>query len=276
MSVHILEDAHIDVLIDMAWQFEKARFEIPKFRERPLKWDAADGANRRLSDYQSSELGKMLLDENARSYSQRYREAFDPNVAAGYGYRPTNREYTAGQALLALQNYFHQACESPNWERSEARSFHDAVREMVINVGIPPSELDVWEWTDEKLGRVEGAVNHRALPNAAVSVNRTARVKAETERDGRMDVKVRGEREDVKVSGRFLGVATAAHVAVVEDDDGSYHGFREVDAFENFERGMEVEVHQHDGITHVHTDLGGEGSEQSEHVFESAGEAVLE
>lgn len=67
----------------------------------------------------------------------------------------------------------------------------------------------------------------------------------------KMNVLVHGEREDVKVSGKFLGVATAAQVAVVDDGDGSCHGFRQVDAFEKFERGTEVEVRQRDGLTGV-------------------------
>jgi hypothetical protein len=111
-----------------------------------------------LRDQTESEVGRILLAENARSVGYRYREAQDP-AALTYVYRATKREYTPSQALMAIRGYEYQACETPDWDRSEAHAFCRALFRGVVDVAIPQKDSDgpFWTVSDCFLGRSEAA-----------------------------------------------------------------------------------------------------------------------
>jgi hypothetical protein len=103
------DDARIDALVDIAKQYDSDYRGIG----RQLYWHFGNpGQSRSLRDQTETEIGQMLLTENARSVAYRYREAQDP-AALTYVYRPTKRRYAPSQALRALRGYEYQACETP-------------------------------------------------------------------------------------------------------------------------------------------------------------------
>jgi hypothetical protein len=154
MSAYVVDDAHIDALIDIAEQYER---EYRGIGRGQLYWHFGNpGQSRSLRDQTKTEIGRMLLAENARSVGYRYREGQDP-AALTYVYRPTKREYTPSQALMAIRGFDYQACETPDWDRSEAHAFCHALFRRVVDVAIPQKESDGPYWTvaDTFLGRHE-------------------------------------------------------------------------------------------------------------------------
>jgi hypothetical protein len=90
MSAYIVDDAHVDALIDIAKQYAG---------HGQLCWHFGNpGQSRSLRDQTETEIGRMLLGENARAVGYRYREVQDP-AALTYVYRSTKREYTPSQSL---------------------------------------------------------------------------------------------------------------------------------------------------------------------------------
>lgn len=138
------DSAHIDALIHGAVTFPG----------RDLYWRGKDaGEMQNLNTREAAtRAGRMLLLENARSVGHLYNMT-DLDNPADDGTRPVEYlgylaqadEYTydpddTGKpwrllppvALLkALKSYEYQACEHPEWEASEARSFCTALREAL-------------------------------------------------------------------------------------------------------------------------------------------------
>jgi hypothetical protein len=134
MSAYMVDDAHIDALIDIAKQYDR---EYRGLGRSQLSWHFGNpGRSRSLANQTETQIGQMLLAENARSVGYRYREVQDP-AALTYIYRPTNRDYAPSQALMAIRGYEYQSCETPNWERSEAFAFCRALFRRVVDVAIP-------------------------------------------------------------------------------------------------------------------------------------------
>jgi hypothetical protein len=156
MSAYMVDDAHIDALIDIAKQYER---EYRGIGRGQLYWHfGSPGQSRSLRDQTETEIGRTLLAENARSVGYRYREVQDP-AALTYVYRPTKREYAPSQALMAIRGYEYQACETPDWDCSEPHAFCRALFRRVVDVAIPQRESDgpFWTITDRFLGREESA-----------------------------------------------------------------------------------------------------------------------
>jgi hypothetical protein len=83
-------------------------------------------------------LGAMLLFENVRSVSYRYREA-DPNNLPGSIaqdntlYRHDYNVHVSPLAVLkAIACYTYQACEHPGWQSSPAKAFCEVLTEAMI------------------------------------------------------------------------------------------------------------------------------------------------
>lgn len=148
MSAFMVSDAHIDVLIDCAKQFARAsRHELRWHFGNPSTWNALrDGEN-------ETEVGRMLLGENARSVAHRYREAQDP-AALTYVYHATGRaQYSPGEALKTLGCFSYQACECDDWAQTEAHAFCEALKDMILHVAVPYPDGTPWGWDEEHLNR---------------------------------------------------------------------------------------------------------------------------
>lgn len=152
MSAYIVDEAHVDALIDIAKQYE---CEHRGLGHSQFYWHFGNPCqSRSLRDATETEISRMLLAENARSVGYRYREVQDP-AALTYVYRPTKRSYTQSQALMAIRGYEYQACATPDWDRSEARAFCLSLFRRVVDVSIPQKDSDgpFWTVTHRLLGR---------------------------------------------------------------------------------------------------------------------------
>ena len=167
MSAFIVDAATIDVMLDC---LKAAVSNVP--HPTALYWRTADGQPRLFDQNDAgdsqkmSELGRMLLVENSRSVSVRYREGYNP-CALLYVYRPTRREIwlrptnkpmvaiTANAALKNIGCYEYQSCESDDWEETEAYRFCQALKERIVYYAIPYQDDDPWGFTDRDLGREE-------------------------------------------------------------------------------------------------------------------------
>lgn len=60
---------------------------------------------------------------------------------------------------MAIGGYEYQACEAPDWDRSEAYAFWRGLFRSVVDVAIPPKESDgpFWTVSDRLLGREKPA-----------------------------------------------------------------------------------------------------------------------
>lgn len=127
MSAVIVNHEHIHVLI---WAASKPIAPPnPTMRwlyDNPTRVNQveADGSNR-------DEIGQILLDENSDSVNHLYSHT----AAAGdYNYqRPQHTEWSIAELLNALDAYTYQACERPDWQRSQAKAFCDALRDRLIS-----------------------------------------------------------------------------------------------------------------------------------------------
>jgi hypothetical protein len=143
-ATYFLPNAHIDVLIDIAQHYGLT----PGLSKR-MRWHR-NGVPTELSDRSYTDLGRILLAENATSVAYRYGEAIDP-CALTYFYRPTHHTFTPAAALQAVACYEHQTAGHPGWLESEARNFCLALRETIVARAIPWRTSDPWCWNDTDL-----------------------------------------------------------------------------------------------------------------------------
>ena len=94
-------------------------------------------------------IGTMLRRENERSLYHRYPS--DDNVHLMYEHPPT-RGTTPIQILASIRCYRYQACETPDYNESEAEAFCQALEAMVASIasedaewGAPESIAGVWK-----------------------------------------------------------------------------------------------------------------------------------
>lgn len=127
MSAVIVNHEHIHVLI---WAATKPIAPPnPTMRwlyDNPTRVNQVepDGSNR-------DEIGQILLDENADSVNHLYS---DTAAAGDYHYQaPQHTEWSIAELLNALDAYTYQADERPDWERSQAKAFCDALRDRLIS-----------------------------------------------------------------------------------------------------------------------------------------------
>lgn len=144
MSAYLVDPEHIHVLL---WAADRPIAPPnPTLRwlyDNPTRVNQLepDGSNR-------DELGQMLLDENADSLNHLY----DNTSAAGdYRYqRPQHTEWSIAELLNALDAYTYQACERPEWNRSLAKAFCDALRDRFISE-IPGYHQGPWTITPRSI-----------------------------------------------------------------------------------------------------------------------------
>ena len=157
MSAFIVNIRHIDAILTAA-------LELPPY-QRPFRWLAAGDPED--TDYQpgepwgptavanltarsrtatlenASNIGRMLLFENMRSFAHRYNCKLDIPVY-DYHHGP---KLTPVEVLKALACYEYQTCEHPGWKGSDAYSFCSTLRHTIIGL-LPGYEDAQWEVTD--------------------------------------------------------------------------------------------------------------------------------
>lgn len=162
MSAYIVSKAHIDALTDVAcngpsgvtvspmntWRFSYYLGGACRIHVLRPGLEAHEG------ERSADEIGQILVDENVRSVEYRYPRAVNDDgglpgpIAAYYGepytLTPRRRSLTAVETLAALSCYEYQACEAPDWEKSEAYKLCDALRRLVIHF-LPGYDAAGWE-----------------------------------------------------------------------------------------------------------------------------------
>lgn len=131
MSAFIVDDAHIDFLVTYA----------------------IGGGPSRVSGENPQKLGQMLVDQNTRSVNWRYR---DNAAAATYVFRPFTGPMTPVAVIKACDCYDHQACETEDYEKTQAARLVDAIRSKAIR-SLTGYDLEPWE-VQFNPGRRSGAV----------------------------------------------------------------------------------------------------------------------
>lgn len=143
MSVYIVSIHHIRALVNAGLNL----------RDGPLRWErSVPTAEQRERAYQrgmpwgsealevvkeitavltretAERVGAMLVAQNRYSADFRYDES---EIEELYTHGPSSRR-TVIELLGAINCYEYQACETPDWEQSEAYRFCDALRRALI------------------------------------------------------------------------------------------------------------------------------------------------
>lgn len=85
-------------------------------------------------------VGQALINQNYASVNHRYTEL---DIPPEYIYKPYRKPISAIQMIKACDCYMYQACETDNWEQTEAFAIVDAIRERAIH-DIPGWEEAAW------------------------------------------------------------------------------------------------------------------------------------
>lgn len=146
MSAYMVHEEHINVMIWAAVELGSPSHTGPVFR-----YLDNEGQVHTLSALDPESLaraGQMLVDANAESMAARYGEHDH-----GYHYlyrRPTRSDWTRVDVLGAISCYEYQACETGQFDGSEAGNFCQALRCGLID-RLPGMTDAPWEITPEAL-----------------------------------------------------------------------------------------------------------------------------
>ena len=143
MSAFIVDDKHLDYLLNAGLRLYSVRKngplhwlvheEAPVFDEdhqRGAPWGptAIENANRlcrELTHGTVGRVGAMLAVENRRRVDHRYDEN---EMADLYEFQRDLESIDPVQVLKAIDCYCYQSCEHPEWVKSEAFAFCEALR----------------------------------------------------------------------------------------------------------------------------------------------------
>lgn len=98
-----------------------------------------------ISRRSPTELGQILLTENAKSVASLYQEGMS-NEGAAYVFRTFTKPLSAVAILKACDCLEYQSCEHDSWADSIARSILDSIRVAAIKQ-LPGYADAAWEIT---------------------------------------------------------------------------------------------------------------------------------
>lgn len=101
---------------------------------------------RQLTVDTAGQVGAMLVAENRRSVDYRYNET---EIEEPYLFRPLRGNVKPLVVLQAISCFEYQACETPDWEDSEAHAFCVALRGAMIRA--LPGYGNHWEISDRDI-----------------------------------------------------------------------------------------------------------------------------
>ena len=131
MSANICPDFHINALV--TWAANKHGNNSVSYywqgSHRPLRGDA-------------QRIASVLYAENVRSVNARY-EACDP--AHGFSYVPTSHNLlNPVDVIKACHGYSYQACETSDWEQTEAHAIIKGIERCAIRALPGYDESPAW------------------------------------------------------------------------------------------------------------------------------------
>lgn len=166
MSAYIVHAEHIRTLVWAGLNYTRPgshmtwHVEDPENAVSPETVEHSFGQHyRRLTQETAETVGQVLLDENVRSVNHRYNE---DEMHVYEHATPADNRWTPVEILSAINCYAYQACETPEWNTSEANAIIEALRNTLIHT-LPGYSDGPWEITPEaKPHAVEQAIARRA------------------------------------------------------------------------------------------------------------------
>lgn len=124
MSAYVVSMTHIDFLVTFAIRECDDVAQVSRYVGR------------------ASEIGQVLLNENYRSVNFKYSEQSE---VPPYRYRVYSglHGFTAANVIKACQHFDHQACETSDYEVTEAARIVDAIRQRAFDL-IPGYDAAPW------------------------------------------------------------------------------------------------------------------------------------
>jgi hypothetical protein len=155
MSAYVVDEVHIDALVLAGLVLQPSNYgplswfdrdlELEEERdgyERGQVWgpraiELANERRRELTLETAGRVGAMLLAENVRSVNHRYDEdeweqPYEFDEALWRYQRTQGRDIDPVKVLRAIAGFEYQACEHPEWSRSEAFHYLEALRRLCI------------------------------------------------------------------------------------------------------------------------------------------------
>ena len=174
MSAYMVDKVHVDLMIAVALEGPRDN-HAPRGAWLGVRWLADDlddieaasatsdeyvrrlnEARRQIGPGSADDVGRFLVAENLRSIRHRYPDTAqrpeatpgpaDPYWKNDYAYRDPGYRLSVVEALKAIDCYEYQACEHPEWRRSEARRFCDSLRGSVVGA-LPGYWQANWSWS---------------------------------------------------------------------------------------------------------------------------------
>lgn len=155
---------HIDLLVQVAVEGPAGihplswhpfhYYAVPRRELRGYSLAEIAQATRQVDLMGADSLGQLLAIQNAASLRARYDDAdasgMIPDWAdSGYHYiAPGGCSLTVVELLKAIICYEYQACETDDWDDSEAALFCETLHSLLIRF-LPGYDGAPWEWTPE-------------------------------------------------------------------------------------------------------------------------------
>lgn len=133
MSAFIVSDHHLNVLV--SWAASRHGSDAVAYYWQGQRRDVRQDPQR---------IACVLYAENVRSVNARYNEHTSPN---GFHYVPQSLGYlkiTPVQIIKACHCYEYQACETKDWEESEAFAIIQGIKNSAIRM-LPGYDEADWE-----------------------------------------------------------------------------------------------------------------------------------
>lgn len=156
MSAFVVSKTHIDALVTAGLHLSRdtlgwmAGEPQPEDFQEGQPWgdlDAIASRRRTLTLETAEQTGQMLWAENVRSVNHRYAEEDWEEV---YQFERLGLNVDPVVVLDALSCYEYQSCEHPEWHKSEAKAFCEALRDAAIR-RLPRKGERSWEITDPQV-----------------------------------------------------------------------------------------------------------------------------
>jgi len=128
MSAFAVSNAHIDALLTAGLDQGTHGY----FRWYWPELTAEEEAEEHLHELRietANQVGAMLVAEYYRSVNHRYHEDNEPEP---YVYARCRQRLAPVALLKAVDCYEYQSCEHPEWKRSQARAFCQALRGALV------------------------------------------------------------------------------------------------------------------------------------------------
>lgn len=160
MSAFVVSKAHIDALVTaglalpgrhgpLAWFWPEVTPEEIRYAEQRCALGIYQQRRHVLTGRTAGRVGAMLWAENQRSVNYCYDQ---DGLEEPFEFRPLPGNLLDTRVsvvvLKAVDCYEYQSCERPEWERSEAKAYCDALRAVAIRRLPGYDDAPSWEVDD--------------------------------------------------------------------------------------------------------------------------------